>query len=328
VVDRETGAVVDAVFACLPEYLRAGDLLVANESRVIPARIRGSLTSGGRVELLLVRRVDGQSHSGSIPSGLSEVSCGGQAWEVMGRPGRKLRVGTRIRLGEGTYAVVVAMAAQGRRLVRFEGADDFDAWLGRTGELPVPPYIKTYPAEPERYQTVYSQNEGSIAAPTAGLHFTDDLLQTIQGQGVEVRFVTLHVGPATFKPIQSGDLSSFRLEPEWGSISEPAAMALRRAKDAGRRVIAVGTTTTRLLEGVYAQQGEVGAWSGEIELFIRPPFTFKVVDALITNFHLPRSSLLMLVSAFAGRDMIRAAYEHAVEKRYRFYSFGDAMFIT
>lgn len=310
VIHRGEAVLEDTRFENLPRYLARGDVLVANKSRVLPARLYGSLPSGGRVELLLVRPADSNS------------------WEVMARPARKFRQGTEISLPGEARAEVLGVGEQGRRIVRFTGTGDFGVWLRSAGRLPIPPYIRRYPDEPERYQTVYSRSEGSIAAPTAGLHFTSALLDRIRRMGVEIRYVTLHVGPGTFKPVHEEYVEAIRLEPERGSIGAVTADSIMRAKAEGRRVIAVGTTTTRLLEGLYQRRNGLGGWSGAIDLFIRPPFRFNVVDALITNFHLPRSTLLMLVAAFAGMDRTRRAYEHAIAHGYRFYSFGDAMFIA
>lgn len=308
-VDRSTGVLRDVIFGDLGEFLEPGDLLVANESRVIPARLIGRLESGGRVELLLVR-----------------PSSGGR-WEVLARPARKMRVGTGIELPGGVTATVQAVGQAGNRVIAFEGTADFRAWLDSAGRMPIPPYIHRYPDDPQRYQTVYAETEGSVAAPTAGLHFTAHLMEGLRDRGIGICFITLHVGPGTFKPITDEDLRAVRLPEELGSIPEATATAIMNARASGGRVIAVGTTTTRLLEGVARSQGEITGWSGDVDLFIRPPFQFRVVDGLITNFHLPRSSLLMLVSAFASTELIRRAYAHAVTERYRFYSFGDAMLL-
>jgi S-adenosylmethionine:tRNA ribosyltransferase-isomerase len=310
VVHRDDGRLEDTNFGALPDHLRPGDLLVANQSRVIPARIRGTLAGGGKVELLLVRPL---------------ADC---RWDVMARPAKKLRPGTVVQLDNDVTATVTGTGEMGRRIVRIAGTDEFQGWLGKHGELPIPPYIHRYPDNPERYQTVYARVHGSVAAPTAGLHFTPELLDRLRAKGVEVRFVTLHVGPGTFKPVREERLDAVRLEPEWGSVDEATAEAVNRARADGRRMVAVGTTTTRLMEGIRRYRGTVIPWQGEVDLFIRPPYEFGIVDALITNFHLPRSTLLMLVSAFAGLDTIRHAYAHAIAERYRFYSFGDAMFIV
>jgi S-adenosylmethionine:tRNA ribosyltransferase-isomerase len=336
VLHRDDGRLEDSVFARLPDYLREGDLLVANQSRVIPARLHGWLPSGGQVELLLVRRVESsefnvQSSEFRVQSHRDRPRAHHmwqESWDVMARPARKLSPGVNFVLPGGVTAKVIGMGERGRRIVSFEGAGDFQSWLRQEGTLPIPPYIRRYPDDPERYQTVYSRAEGSIAAPTAGLHFTPGLLADIQARGVEVAFLTLHVGPGTFKPVHEEHLESVRLEAERGSIDSSTAATIARARAEGRRVIAVGTTTTRLLEGLHRQNGTPTAWAGEIDVFIRPPFEFKVVDALITNFHLPRSTLLMLVSAFAGRETILRAYHHAIFEGYRFYSFGDAMLIV
>ena len=307
-LNRHSGAIHDHVFRELPSLLRAGDLLVANRSRVIPARLLGQLASGGALELLLIREQ-------------------GESWEVMARPARKLKPGTHVELFDGVTAVVEDALPDGRRRVRFMGVEDFQGWLARAGHAPLPPYIREYPKDPERYHTVYALDPGSVAAPTAGLHFSPELLATLQRAGIEMCFVTLHVGPGTFKPVTEEDLTRVRLESEWATLPEDTAIAIETAKNEGRRVIAVGTTTVRTLEGVAGRGSHVGRWQGELDLFIRPPYDFHVIDGLVTNFHLPRSSLLMLVSAFAGPESVRAAYHHAVANRYRFYSFGDAMLI-
>ncbi len=309
IVSRGTGELIDTVFSRLPDYLVSGDVLVANESRVVAARLEGVLPPATPVELLLIRRLEPD------------------VWEVMAKPARRLRPGSVVVFPGDVTAEVVATAQRGRRHVRFWGTPEFESWLNRAGKLPIPPYIRSYEGDPERYQTVYSRNRGSIAAPTAGLHFTSPLLERIRDAGVQVHFLALHVGPGTFQPVREEDLSEIAMEPEQGSISAEAAEAIVRAKQEGRRVVAVGTTTTRLLEGVYEQMGEIREWAGEVDLFIRPPFSFHVVDGLITNFHLPRSTLLMLVAAFAGWPLTSKAYDYAVHNQYRFYSFGDAMFI-
>jgi S-adenosylmethionine:tRNA ribosyltransferase-isomerase len=322
VLNRLSGRLEDTRFDQLPAYLRPGDLLVANESRVLPARVYGQLTSGGSVELLLVRRVEGVSGLGASPADAGEV------WEVMAKPARKLRPGVSLACSDGMEAVVVGPGQEGRRLVRFRTPAGVDGWLHMSGALPLPPYIKRYPDDPERYQTVYARVEGSIAAPTAGLHFTPRLLERLRAAQIEICWVTLHVGPGTFQTVHDPDISRINLEPERATMPAITAERIVAAKGDGRRVIAVGTTTTRLLEGLFVKEGEIRPWSGEVNILISPPFDFKVVDALITNFHLPRSTLLLLVSAFAGVENIRRSYSHAIAEQYRFYSFGDAMLIA
>jgi S-adenosylmethionine:tRNA ribosyltransferase-isomerase len=309
VVDRPSGHLSHTRFVALPELLVPGDVLVANESRVIPARLYGTLAGGGAAEILLVKQIEPP------------------LWEAMGRPGRKLKRGAEISLPDRVVATIRDVLGDGMRLVEFAGVPDFDRWLEEVGRLPTPPYVKRYPKDPERYQTVYAHSPGSVAAPTAGLHFTQDLLHRLTDAGVEIHFVTLHVGPGTFKPVREESLSSVLLHSECGAIGSDVVKAIERAKAEKRRVIAVGTTTTRLLEGVVRTHGHLVSGAHDVDLFIYPPYRFEVVDALITNFHLPRSTLLMLVSAFGGVELIRHAYAEAVTHRYRFYSFGDAMLI-
>ena len=303
-------------FRDLTEYLRPGDLMVFNRSRVIPARLYGTETrSGARVEILLVRR---QSPG---------------VWQALGRPGRRLRVGATIAFGSADEAAaaqaeVLETQDNGLRVVRLSDESVLDG----LGELPLPPYIKETPSDPERYQTVYADAPGSVAAPTAGLHFTDALLDEIRSLGVTVAWVTLHVGLDTFRPVRGEDIAEHKIHTEWYELPEDTADLLNAARREDRRIIAVGTTTVRTLEQVGRdahQQGvkEISATTGDADLFIVPGHRFRLVDAMLTNFHLPRSTLLMLVSAFAGRERIMAAYEEAVRREYRFYSFGDAMFM-
>ena len=316
VLDRAAGTWADRRFADLPEMLRPGDCLVANRSRVIPARLLGTaVEGGGAVELLLLRPV------------------GGERWEAMVRPGRRCRVGVAVDLAGGAArARVVGEGSEGTRVVAIEAPWPVRELMERHGLPPLPPYIGRHdapkPEDRERYQTVYAREDGSVAAPTAGLHFTRELLARLAGRGVLVHYLTLHVGPGTFRPIRAGRMEDHRLEAEPIDIPEATAEAVERARREGRRVVAVGTTTTRALEWAAGEDGRVRAGTGPADLFIRPGHRFRVVDALVTNFHLPRSSLLVLVSAFAGRDSILAAYRHAVTARYRFYSYGDAMLIV
>ncbi|RDI96384.1 tRNA preQ1(34) S-adenosylmethionine ribosyltransferase-isomerase QueA [Meiothermus sp. QL-1] len=306
VVERQSGRIEHRVFRELPHYLRPGDVLVLNESKVIPARTFAQNPQGTPIEVLLVRELPG----------------GDGRWEALLRPARRARVGTRLTFPEGLCATVEAVQADGSRLLRFEG--DIWAHLERIGQTPLPPYIRA-PVEPTRYQTVYARTPGSVAAPTAGLHFTPELLACLQAMGVEISYLILHVGPGTFKPVkESPETHVMHREPY--EIPPSTAAAVNQAKAQGRRVIAVGTTVVRALETAWSETGlQPGA--GETQLFIRPGFHYRVVDALITNFHLPRSTLLMLVSAFMGHELMRRAYQTAVAERYRFYSLGDAMLI-
>jgi S-adenosylmethionine:tRNA ribosyltransferase-isomerase len=291
------------------DYLRSGDILVCNDSRVIPARLLGRKVDGGaRVELLLLRRLERG------------------VWETLARPGRRLRVGARVELGTGSIieAQVIEKKETGTVIVSFP---DEEA-LAKVGAVPLPPYIHTPLTNPERYQTVYAQEKGSVAAPTAGLHFTPELMNSLQGKGVRFVFVTLHLGLDSFRPVQVDDPAEHVIHKEYGELTPEVAGELNQAKAEGRRVICVGTSAVRMLEHA-AQGGEGGVkpFSGWVDLFIRPGYRFQMVDALITNFHLPRSTLLMLVSAFAGRELILQAYSEAMGLGYRFYSFGDAMLI-
>jgi S-adenosylmethionine:tRNA ribosyltransferase-isomerase len=310
VLRRETGALEHRAFRDLPQYLRRGDVLVLNNTKVLPVRLRGRRASGGEVEVLLLRPVGGH-------------------WEALVRPGRRLRPGTRLAFGDGAIEITVGPPTeQGTRLVDVHHAGDLRAALARAGEMPVPPYIERRLDNPDDYQTVYAEREGAVAAPTAGLHFTPALLATIRGQGVRVVFVTLHVGLGTFRGVEVEDVTRHRMDAESYDLSGEAAAAINGGRAQGGRVVVVGTTVVRTLESVAGEDGTVAAGSGRTELFITPGFRFRVTDALVTNFHLPRTTLLMLVSAFAGRERILAAYAEAIRLRYRFYSFGDAMLIV
>jgi len=315
VLDRGARALQDRAFADLSELLRPGDCLVANRSRVIPARLLGTAVQNGRpVELLLVRAV-------------SEGR-----WEALVQPGRRCRVGARVELAGGAArARIVGEGTAGARVVEIEAPWPVRELLERHGVPPLPPYIDRHDApKPEdraRYQTVYARDDGSVAAPTAGLHFTPELLGRLGRAGVAVHYLTLHVGPGTFRPLRATRIDEHRMEAEPIEIPEATARAVQEAKRDGRRVVAVGTTTTRALEWAAGEDGRLREGVGEADLFIRPGHRFRVVDALVTNFHLPRSTLLVLVAAFAGRELILDAYRHAVAARYRFYSYGDAMLI-
>ena len=319
-VDRDGGgASAHDVFRNLPAHLRAGDLLVFNDSRVFPARLYGrSAASGGKVEILLLSPASGDG--------------GGGTWRSLAKPGRRMREGAEFVIGDagadcesgvGVRGVVLAQEESGARIVRF----DDDSRLRELGTAPLPPYIRQQPDDPERYQTVYAKTEGSVAAPTAGLHFTRPLMDALTHMGVQTAFATLHVGWDSFNPVRTDDPAEHRMHSEYWEISESAANAVSAAKSDGRRVISVGTTAVRLLENAAARDGSIAAGSGWVDMFITPGYHFRAIDGLITNFHLPKSTLLMLVSAFAGRENILAAYRLAAEKRYRFYSFGDAMLI-
>lgn len=310
VVERSGGAIVHRRFCDLPEYLRPGDLLVCNDSKVIPARLHGrKLPGGGQVEMLLLHKRDEQT------------------WEVI-VGGKRVREGTEIELdgsGERLLAKVIGAGERSHRLVAF--SRPLEPLLDRIGITPLPPYIHEPLDDPSRYQTVYARVSGSAAAPTAGMHFTPRLIEELLGRGVLFAFVTLHVGLDTFQPVQVEDVKSHRMHSEYCEMPAETAGAIRRAKAEGRRVIAVGTTTVRVLESAARVGGELQPFRGWSDIFIYPGFEFRLVDALITNFHLPRSTLLMLVSAFAGAEPIRRTYEEAIQQGYRFYSFGDAMLI-
>ncbi|AWR87624.1 tRNA preQ1(34) S-adenosylmethionine ribosyltransferase-isomerase QueA [Meiothermus taiwanensis] len=308
VIERSSGQMAHRIFRDLPQYLRAGDVLVLNQSKVIPARTFATNPHGTALEVLLVR----------------EIPSSPGLWEALLKPAKRAKVGSRLTFPDGLFATVEAIEADGTRLLRFSG----NVWehLENIGKMPLPPYIHAS-VDPARYQTVYAKTPGSVAAPTAGLHFTPELLDRVRGLGVDIHYVTLHVGPGTFKPVHDDpDRHVMHLEPY--EVSPQTAEAINRAKAEGRRVIAVGTTVVRTLETAYsAELSGVRAGSGETQLFIRPGFRFNVIDALITNFHLPKSTLLMLVSAFMGHGLMKQAYQTAVAERYRFYSLGDAMLI-
>jgi len=307
VVDRKTGQIAHRIFRDLPQFLRAGDVLVLNESMVIPARTFATNPHGTALEVLLVR----------------EIPSSPGLWEALLKPARRAKIGSLLTFADGLTATVEAIEKDGTRLLRFSG--NLWAHLERIGQTPLPPYIHA-PVDPARYQTVYAKTPGSVAAPTAGLHFTPELLDRVRAQGVEIQYVTLHVGPGTFKPVHDDpDKHVMHLEPY--EVSPQTAAAINRAKAEGRRVIAVGTTVVRTLETAHSPELGVRPGAGETQLFIRPGFKYQVVDALITNFHLPKSTLLMLVSAFMGHELMQRAYRTAVAERYRFYSLGDVMLI-
>jgi len=310
VLERNKGSIEHRRFADISDYLKPGDVLVFNDSRVIPARLKGQKAgSGGRVELLLLHRLEDA------------------VWEVLLKPAKRVAVGTRLEIGGGAglWAEVVGEGEGGIRVVRFPD----EMRLPELGQIPLPPYIHAPLADAERYQTVYARVPGSVAAPTAGLHFTPELLQRLKGKGIELLFVTLHVGLDTFRPVREEDPLKHQIHKEYGIVSQEVVERLLKARKEGRRVIGVGTTTVRLIEGAAqaTKQGIIAPFEGWVSLFILPGYQFRMVEAMITNFHLPRSTLLMLVAAFASRDFILGAYEEAKSHGYRFYSFGDAMLI-
>ncbi|HIZ09595.1 MAG TPA: tRNA preQ1(34) S-adenosylmethionine ribosyltransferase-isomerase QueA [Candidatus Borkfalkia avicola] len=310
VYDRKTGKSEDRVFCDIKEYLRPGDVLVINNTKVLPARMYAYTKNGGRVEVLLLKR---QNYTD---------------WEVLVRPGKKAKEGTELVVSEELSLTVRSRTPTGERIVEFHFDGVFEDILSRVGSMPLPPYIHEKLKDKDRYQTVYCKTDGSAAAPTAGLHFTKELLAEIKATGVQVAEVLLHVGLGTFRPVKEEDLTHHVMHSEYYCVSEEAAGIVNAAKREGRRVIAVGTTSVRTLETVADEKGMLRPCSGDTSIFIYPPYKFKCVDALITNFHLPESTLIMLVSAFMGREQCLALYREAVEKKYRFFSFGDAMLIV
>ena len=310
-LDRASGAVGHHHFYNLPEFLRPGDCLILNDSRVLPARLLGRrLPGGGACEVLLL------------------IDRGERTWECLVRPGRKMKPGAKLSFGDGQLtAEVVAEVEGGNRLVRFDYEGIFLEVLERLGKMPLPPYIKTELQDRERYQTVYSKVTGSAAAPTAGLHFTPELLERVRAMGVEIGYVTLHVGLGTFRPVKEDEITDHAMHSEFCTIPQETADLINRTKAAGGRCICVGTTSCRTLESWAKEDGHMEAKAGWTSIYIYPGYRFKVMDALVTNFHLPESTLIMLVSAFAGRKHVLAAYQEAVRERYRFFSFGDAMFV-
>ena len=318
-LNKETGDFCHKVFHEITEYLNPGDCLVINDTRVIPARLFGervreeeqeTAQPGAKVEVLLLKRLSDSR------------------WETLVKPGKKARIGTRLKFGDGLmYATVVDVVEEGNRIIEFSYDGIFEEILDQLGQMPLPPYITHELQDKNRYQTVYAKHDGSAAAPTAGLHFTPELLQKIEAMGVEIARVTLHVGLGTFRPVKEDDILNHHMHSEHFEISEEAAEKINRTKANGGRVICVGTTSCRTVEAAADENGHIVAQQKDTEIFIYPGYRFKVLDALITNFHLPESTLLMLVSALAGRENVMAAYEEAVREQYRFFSFGDAMYI-
>ena len=311
VLDKKTGAVSHHIFRDIVEYLQPGDCLVINDTKVIPARLIGSKEgTGAKIEVLLLKRKTGD------------------VWETLVKPGRKAKPGTRIQFGDGLLVgEVVDIVDEGNRLIRFEFDGIFEEILDQLGQMPLPPYITHQLKDKDRYNTVYATHSGSAAAPTAGLHFTPELLRTIEEKGIDIARVTLHVGLGTFRPVKVDDVENHHMHSEFYMIDEVAAEKINRAKENGKRVICVGTTSCRTIESAADENGRLKPCSGWTEIFIYPGYRFKILDCLITNFHLPESTLIMLVSALAGQKHVLAAYEEAVKERYRFFSFGDAMFI-
>lgn len=311
VLDKETGNIEHKIFKNVIDYLNPGDCLVLNDTRVIPARLIGEkVDTGGKIEFLLLKRHEDDT------------------WESLVKPGKRAKIGTKFSFGEGKLiGEVVGMGPEGSRIIKFHYEGIFEEVLDELGNMPLPPYITERLEERERYQTVYSKHNGSAAAPTAGLHFTEALLQQIKDKGVDIAFVTLHVGLGTFRPVKVDDVLAHEMHSEYYVVTKEAADKINKAKENGNNVICVGTTSSRTVESVATDDNRVQEGSGWTSIFIYPGYKFKVVDKLITNFHLPESTLIMLVSALAGQENVLNAYKIAVEEKYRFFSFGDAMII-
>lgn len=311
VLDKSTGEIRNQIFEDIINYINPGDCLVLNDTRVIPARLLGKREdTGGKIEFVLLKKIEGT------------------IWEVILKPGRRAKPGTRFVFGDGLLkAEIVEVIEEGNRLVRFEYDGVFEEVLDKVGIIPLPPYITKKLDNNERYQTVYSRHKGSAAAPTAGLHFTNALLDKVREKGVHIAYLTLHVGLGTFRPVKEDEVQKHKMHSEYYEIAETECNKINSAKKSGNKVIAVGTTSCRVLETIAGDDGMVRPASGWTDIFIYPGYKFKAVDSLITNFHLPESTLIMLVCAFAGKDLVFKAYEKAIEERYRFFSFGDAMFI-
>lgn len=310
VLDKETGEIDDKYFYDIIDYLNPGDVLVMNDTRVIPARLFGHREDKEEsIEVFLLHNTEGKT------------------WECLVRPGKKMKIGTKIIFSDELSAKVKDIKEDGNRIIEFFYEGIFNEILDKLGNMPLPPYIKEELDEPEEYQTVYSKNPGSVAAPTAGLHFTKELLAEIEKKGIKLAYLTLNVGLGTFRPVSVDDVNDHKMHSEFYNISQETADIINEAHANGKRVIATGTTTIRTLETVYKNKGKVTADSGWTDIFIYPGFEYKVVDAFITNFHLPKSTLVMLVAAFTSKDMILNTYNYAVKEKYRFFSFGDAMFI-
>lgn len=313
VLDKETGEIEHKIFRDIVDYLKPGDCLVVNDTKVIPARLIGTkVDTGAAIEVLLLKRLEDRQDT----------------WEVLVNPGKKAKVGAKISFGEGKLiGEVIDIVEEGNRLIQFTYDGIFEEILDELGQMPLPPYITHKLEDKNRYQTVYAKHEGSAAAPTAGLHFTTELLEKIKAMGVNIARVTLHVGLGTFRPVKVENILDHHMHSEFYVVTQEAADMINNTRKNGGRVIAVGTTSTRTLESVALEDGTIPAKSGWTEIFIYPGYKFKAIDCLITNFHLPESTLVMLVSALAGREHVLHAYEVAVQEKYRFFSFGDAMFI-
>lgn len=310
VLDRNTGDREDKYFYDIIDYLQAGDVLVMNDTRVIPARLFGHRPEKEeKIEVFLLTNTEGSK------------------WEVLVRPGKKMKIGTEVIFSEELSCKVLEIKEDGNRIVEFYYEGIFNEILDRLGNMPLPPYIKEKLKDNEDYQTVYSKNPGSVAAPTAGLHFTKELLEKIEAKGIKLAYLTLNVGLGTFRPVNEDEITDHKMHSEFYTLSEETAEILNEANKEGMRIIAVGTTSIRTLEAVYQKNGKICADSGWTDIFIYPGFEFKVVDAIITNFHLPKSTLIMLIAAFTSKEIILNAYNDAVSKKYRFFSFGDCMFI-
>ena len=310
VLDKNTGESEDKYFYDIIDYLNPGDVLVMNDTRVIPARLFGHRPDKEeKIEVFLLNNTEGSK------------------WEVLVRPGKKMKIGTEVIFSDELSCKVIDIKEDGNRIVEFYFEGIFNEILDRLGNMPLPPYIKEKLKDSEDYQTVYSKNPGSVAAPTAGLHFTKELLKKIEDKGIKLAYLTLNVGLGTFRPVNEDEITDHKMHSEFCTLSKETAEIIKKAKGEGRRIIAVGTTSIRTLESVYKKNGKICADSGWTDIFIYPGFDFKVVDAIITNFHLPKSTLIMLIAAFTSKDIILNAYNDAVTKKYRFFSFGDCMFI-
>ncbi|MCK9268732.1 MAG: tRNA preQ1(34) S-adenosylmethionine ribosyltransferase-isomerase QueA [Alkaliphilus sp.] len=311
ILDRETGEAEHDYFYNIVDFLNSGDCLVLNDTRVIPARLIGEREdTGGKIEFLLLKRTESDT------------------WQTLVKPGKRAKLGNRFIFGDGLlHAEIINISEEGSRIIKFEYEGIFEEILDRLGQMPLPPYITKKLEEKERYQTVYSKNQGSIAAPTAGLHFTRELLKETEEKGVKIAYITLHVGLGTFRPVKAEKIQEHKMHSEFYIVDESAADIINKTKERGGKIIAVGTTSCRTLESIADKDGKVRPDSGWTDIFIYPGFGFRVIDGLITNFHLPKSTLIMLVSAFVGRERTLKVYDTAVKEKYRFFSFGDAMFI-
>lgn len=316
VLDKETGEVNHRTFRNILDYINEGDCLVLNDTRVLPARLLGTNATGAAIEFLLLSQKE------------SDPQSGGDIWEIIVRPGRKCTPGKVITFGDGLLTgEILEVLDNGNRIVKFSYEGIFNEILDKLGEMPLPPYIHEKLSDRDRYQTVYARHDGSAAAPTAGLHFNEEFLEEIKSRGIKLAFVTLHVGLGTFRPVKVENITDHEMHKESYVVSQETAEIINNTKKSGKKVICVGTTSTRVLESIADDNGYVSACSGETGIFIYPGYKFRCLDALITNFHLPKSTLIMLVSALAGRENVLNAYNEAVKEKYRFFSFGDAMFI-